>query len=232
MALLAACVVASACGDTDEDSGEADTAAADARADSAFAPLAEQYVRLVLGVGQHDGGYVDAYYGPAEWQQAAVAEKPSLDTLATRGARLRQQIQATDVTGASELVQLRKAYLHRQLSAVEAYLLVLQGKKLSFDDESRALYDAVAPTHDEAHFRALVDSLAAVLPGSGPVPARLEAYRRDFVIPKEKLDTVFKAAIAEARRRTAANVELPAGETFTLEYVTNKSWSGYNWYQG
>jgi hypothetical protein len=27
-------------------------------------------------------------------------------------------------------------------------------------------------------------------------------------------------------------VELPATESFTVEYVTNKSWSGYNWYQG
>ena len=25
---------------------------------------------------------------------------------------------------------------------------------------------------------------------------------------------------------------LPADERFTVEYVTNKSWSGYNWYQG
>ena len=25
---------------------------------------------------------------------------------------------------------------------------------------------------------------------------------------------------------------LPATESFTVEYVTNKSWSGYNWYQG
>ena len=26
--------------------------------------------------------------------------------------------------------------------------------------------------------------------------------------------------------------QLPAGESFTVEYVTGKSWSGYNWYQG
>src|SRR5437588_8060663 len=25
---------------------------------------------------------------------------------------------------------------------------------------------------------------------------------------------------------------LPPGESFRVEYVTNKSWSGYNWYQG
>jgi hypothetical protein len=27
-------------------------------------------------------------------------------------------------------------------------------------------------------------------------------------------------------------VTLPSNERFTVEYVTNKSWSGYNWYQG
>ena len=27
-------------------------------------------------------------------------------------------------------------------------------------------------------------------------------------------------------------MQLPADESFTLEYVTNKPWSGYNWYQG
>jgi hypothetical protein len=52
------------------------------------------------------------------------------------------------------------------------------------------------------------------------------------VIPRERLDTVFKAAIDACRARTLAHVQLPPGEHFTVEYVTNKSWSGYNWYQG
>jgi hypothetical protein len=29
-----------------------------------------------------------------------------------------------------------------------------------------------------------------------------------------------------------AHYSLPAGEAFTLEYVTDKPWSGYNWYKG
>ena len=41
-----------------------------------------------------------------------------------------------------------------------------------------------------------------------------------------------RAAIAECRRRTVAHIPLPAGEAFTLEFVTGRSWSGYNWYQG
>ena len=61
---------------------------------------------------------------------------------------------------------------------------------------------------------------------------RYEAFRRQFVIPPAKLDAVFKLAIQACRERTTAHVKLPAGEQFTVEYVKNKSWSGYNWYQG
>jgi len=43
---------------------------------------------------------------------------------------------------------------------------------------------------------------------------------------------VFGAAIAEGRRRTAEHIALPEGDAFSLEYVTQKPWSGYNWYKG
>ncbi|HSL68756.1 MAG TPA: hypothetical protein VK864_00875, partial [Longimicrobiales bacterium] len=203
-----------------------------AAADSLMQPIAESYVKLVLGVGEHDANYVDAYYGPPEWRAQVKVEKPSLDTLAARAHRLLAEIQPLVVSESDTLVQLRRQYLERQLLAVRAYLGMLKGEKLAFDDESHALYDAIAPTFPESHFQALLDSLSAILPGSGPVPARLESYKRAFVIPPAKLDTVFRAAIAEARRRTAAQIQLPANEEFVLEYVTAKPWSGYNWYQG
>jgi hypothetical protein len=109
---------------------------------------------------------------------------------------------------------------------------MLRRERLSFDEESRALYDAVAPTFPESHFQNVLDQLEKQLPGTGPVLPRYEAFRSAFVIPKDRLDAVFQAAIAGCRERTAAHIALPPGERFTLEYVTNKSWSGYNWYQG
>src|SRR6266516_848510 len=33
--------------------------------------IAERYVKLVLALGEHDTDYVDAYYGPPEWREAA-----------------------------------------------------------------------------------------------------------------------------------------------------------------
>src|SRR5690606_8698108 len=118
-----------------------------------------------------------AYYGPAEWREQATAEQPSLDSIARRAERLVAELRGLQLDSASELVQLRRSYLSRQLESLAAYVGMLQGERLSFDAESQALYDVTAPSYDEAHFRSLLDSLANVLPGSGTVAVRLERYK-------------------------------------------------------
>jgi hypothetical protein len=57
-------------------------------------------------------------------------------------------------------------------------------------------------------------------------------FRSQFEIPGDRLADVFDAAIAECRRRTLMHIDLPANESFSIEYVNDKPWSGYNWYQG
>jgi hypothetical protein len=194
--------------------------------------IAERYVKLVLAVGQHDENYVDAYYGPEAWQAEAKSEKRPLDSIKQDAASLIEQLRKLDVSTAEEIVLLRHQYLVKQLEALAARVEMLKGTKLTFDQESKSLYDAVAPTYPESHFQTVLTSLDALLPGSGTLADRLERLKRDFIIPKDKLDTVFKAAIEEARKRTRKHISLPAQESFQLEYVTGKSWSGYNWYKG
>ena len=70
------------------------------------------------------------------------------------------------------------------------------------------------------------------MPGSGPLAERVEAFQSRFTIPREKLKPVFDAAIAECRARTLQHIPLPKKENFDLAFVTGKSWSGYNYYQG
>jgi hypothetical protein len=196
--------------------------------------VAPAYVKLVLAVGRHDKDYVDAFYGPAEWKSEVEAANRPLDAIASEADALVARLTAIPEPG-DEMLRLRRNYLTRQLQALAARVAILRGKKMSFDEESRALYDAVAPTLTEDHFRAIRDGLDSVLPGAGGAASlvdRYEAWRKDFTIPKEKVDPVFRAAIAECRDRTAAHMTLPPAESFTVEYVTGKSWSGYNWYQG
>jgi hypothetical protein len=200
--------------------------------------IAERYVHLVLALGQHDPDYVDAFYGPAEWKAQAEKEKKSLDAIGAEAAELSATLAKTSdaATSGDEMFKLRREYLQKQISALAARVRILKGEKLKFDDESRALYDAVAPTYPDSHFIQIIKQLDAKIPGpSRPGDSlwqRYENWRKPFIIPKEKLDAVFQAAIKECRARTLAHVALPPNESFTVEYVTNKPWGGYNWYKG
>ena len=195
--------------------------------------LAEAYVRLVLAVGQHDAAYVDAYYGPPEWRAEAAAVVVPLADLAAEAARLRAALR-TDLSldeGGADAAG-RRRFLYGQVVAVEARVAQLSGQRFTFDEESSLFYDVVAPTHSEAHFAATVAELEGLLPGDGPLIERLDAFRAQFIIPPNRLAPVFEAAIARCRQQTAEWVSLPADESFSVEYVQNKPWSGYNWYQG
>ena len=195
--------------------------------------VAEQYVRLVLAVGRHDADYVDAYYGPAEWKTEAEHQKRPLADIESDAARLIQRLPALSAADRrDDLIVLRREYVRRQLEALRARVRMLEGTRLTFDEESQALYDAVAPEHDDSFFRATLQELDRLLPGLGTPGQRYDAFRRRFVIPPERLGRVFDCAIAECRRRTLAHVALPESETFAVEYVTSKPWSGYNWYCG
>ena len=196
-ALAAACVLAAACATPGTAPPATDTL-------SIMNDVAPAYVKLVLAVGRHDKDYVDAFYGPAEWKSEVEAANKPLEAIASEADALVAQLTALPEPG-DEMLRLRRNYLTRQLQALAARVAILRGKKLSFDEESRALYDAVAPTLTEEHFRAIRDELDSVLPGAGGAASlvdRYEAWRKDFTIPKEKLDPVFRAAIAECRDRS------------------------------
>jgi hypothetical protein len=195
--------------------------------------LGERYVRLVLAMGQHDPDYVDAYYGPPEWRTQAEAEKRPVAMIAADAAALAQEVAAAmPRADADELTRLRHQYLARQLQALRSRAAMLTGTRLTFDEESKALYDAVAPVHTEAEFAGALAALETRLPGTGPLAERYDEFRKQFVIQPDRLDAVFTAAIDGCRSRTLEHIQLPAGERFSVEYVTGKSWGGYNWYQG
>jgi hypothetical protein len=195
--------------------------------------LAERYVRLVLDLGQHDADYVDAYYGPPEWRKDAESKQAPLADIAARADALAADIDAARPSSdAEELVRLRHDYLRGQVGALRARAAMLMGRHFRFDEESKALYDAVAPIHAEREFADTLAQLERHLSGSGSLADRFDRFRRRFVVPPERLAATFNAAIDGCRSRTLQHITLPAGESFTVEYVTNKSWSGYNWYQG
>ncbi len=151
---------AASCGGGDRRPSDGRAIVVDSAAEVGMNSVAESYVQLVLAVGQHDPDYVDAYYGPEQWKDVAEVNRLPLGTI---GSMALEQLDALDQEGRparDELLKLRYDYLTKQLQSLIAHTRMLEGDNLSFDEESKALYDAVAPTHTERDFQGVLDELA------------------------------------------------------------------------
>ncbi|MFL6733729.1 MAG: hypothetical protein ACJ8EY_03430 [Sphingomicrobium sp.] len=196
--------------------------------------IARDYVKLSLTIGEKEEGYIDAYYGPAELQAAAKADAPkaSLDALLAQVDALKKRADAFSGEGEDASDVRRAKFLSAQLTAAATRLRMMRGEKLSFEDEAQGLFGVRPKLQPLSSFDPIVARIEALVPGSGPLPARLDAFNNRFNIAKDKLKPVFDAAIAECRRRTLEHIKLPANERFDMAFVTGKSWGGYNYYQG
>ena len=195
--------------------------------------IARDYVLLSLTIGEKEEGYIDAYYGPSELQAQARAEAAgqSLDALAGRAAQLSKRV--TEAGQQAEGIEHRRArFLAAQLTAAATRLRMLRGEKLSFEDEAQGLFGVRPVLKPLQSYDALLSQVERLVPGSGPLAERVEAFQRRFTIPTDRLLPVFNAAIAECKARTVRHIKLPQGEKFDLGFVSGKSWSGYNYYQG
>jgi hypothetical protein len=222
---LAACVLA-ACG------LDVDTADTASDVPTPLDRVAEQYVKTALAFRAYDDSYVDAYYGPIAWSEEAESRAVSLEELKTEAENQLAVVRAIEVSADPEVVAARKDGLQKRLLALLLRMDMAAGSRLAFEDESRTLFDAVAPVVDETYLRNLIFEIDRLVPGAGNLSDRVNEFRSGFIIPSERLADVFDAAIEECRRRTLEHIALPANESFTIEYVTDQPWSGYNWYQG
>jgi hypothetical protein len=219
---LLSILVISAC------SGEAPPA----QPDIDLEPLAREYLFLELSMGAHDEGHVDAYFGPEEIRQAAQRARLSLTEIRLQAADVTADLQTAAAQTSDPTTRMRIDGLLGRLTALETRVDLNEDKTLPFDQESERLFAARAPDHDAAYFQAILDDIDELLGGEGDLPTRVTEFQSQFIIPTGNLRAVFAVAIEECRRRTLEHIELPENESFSIEYVTEKPWSGYNWYQG
>lgn len=206
-------------------------ATADPSGDSMDA-IARDYVALILEIGEREPGYVDAYYGPAEWQEAAKASPRTVPQLIQGAAGLTERLNGMSTRGVEPAVVQRRAYLLAHVSAASARLRMLSGEKMGFADEAEALFGIRPELRPLETYDPILAEIDALLPGEGSLTDRVTAFRADYVIPRDRLQVVMDAAIAECRARTVRHITLPANERFTLSFVGDKPWSGYNYYLG
>jgi hypothetical protein len=192
--------------------------------------LARDYVRLALEIDAHESGYVDAYFGPDEWREAArrsPRERPQLKAEADR------IFSALVPHALGEGVDAQRArVLGANTSSARFRLDMIDGKRVPFADEAEALFALRPNIRPFSDFDAALERIEALVPGPGVLSERVEAFRSRYSIPDNRVAAVMEAAIAECRKRTAARINLPANENFSMALVKDKSWGAYNYYKG
>lgn len=194
--------------------------------------IAAEYVKLVFQAAQYDKDLVDAYFGPEELKAEALENKITPEEIQKNIDNLLFQISNLNSKSYSSLELSRKSYLYRMLKSMKARIDLVKGKKMSFDQESKLIYDIVAPRSCNKGYKKYLKKLSKILPGKGSVKERYMKLREQFIIPEDKMDAVFTAAINECRKRTKDCITLPHNEEFTVEYVKDVSWGAYNWFKG
>jgi len=190
--------------------------------------LAEEYIRLALAIEEHMPGYVDAYFGPEEWQTESKQDgKLPLQNLTERTVQL-----ANDISKADNMDAQRKDFLIRQVTAMQMSLRLLAGEKVSLTEEVNAIYDVQPKWKDESHFEEANKELESLLPPGDSLLDRMQTWKKTLEVPIEKAKELLPTVSKRLRDITNQKFDLPEDETFTLEWVSDKPWAAYNWYLG
>lgn len=194
--------------------------------------IAGDFVRMTIEAGEREPGYVDAYYGPREYMVAAKAAPRPVYLLRKEADRLQGLLAFVPNKDLTPDERRRKLFLKGQIKAAQTRLAMIAGDKFSFQDEAQGLFGVRPVIRPLKSYDPILARIDKLVPGKGDLAARVDAFQARYVIPTDRLEPVMKAGIAACKARTEAHIKLPPGERFDLSFVTNKPWSGYNWYQG
>lgn len=189
--------------------------------------LSRRYVELGFGLERHIEGTVDAYVGPPEIRDAVLnGPLPSPQDLLDRATSLLADVSST------ELPPSRTDYLAAQVLALHTTCRKLNGEAIGYRDEVRLCFDIEAEKTPEAVYNDAIAALGDALPGDGDIAGRMIAWREQFEIPVETARLMIEIIANETRTRAAVFAPLPEVEGIEIAMVSNKPWSGYNWYLG
>src|SRR3954449_8683571 len=189
--------------------------------------LPSEYVRLGLRFDRLESGFVDAYTGDPRLR-AEVEDEP-----APTPQQLRDQARALlGELDAAGLPADRTDYLRGQLAGLECTARKMSGEPVGFVDEVASYFQVDVTLGDPAEYAAAHAELETLLPGSGSLAERYAAHRRREECPPERLEAAVHAVSSALRDRVRGQYGLPEVETVRYEVVTDKPWSGFNYYEG
>mgnify|MGYP000885721452 FL=1 len=197
--------------------------------------LIRDYLMLGLRFDRIEEGYVDAFTGDPELRRL-VADEPAPEPaqLLRQAERLLAELPQVprSSAGPGGFTDQRAAFIGAHLRALACAARKFAGEPVGFVQEVRDYFDVEIARGDPDRYRAAHARLDEVLGGSGPLAERMEAHRSAEEIPPQRLEECIHAFSSALRDRVRASYPLPDNETVVYEVVTDKPWSGFNYYEG
>ncbi|WP_374116476.1 DUF885 domain-containing protein [Hoyosella sp. YIM 151337] len=194
---------------------------------SAMHPVVREYLLLGLRFDRIEEGFVDAYTGDPDLRRIVAQEPPPQPAdLAARAEQLRADVQGSGLSAA------RQRFLDVHLRALACSARKFAGEDVRFIDEVNEYFDVPISLGNEDDYRGAHRALDDVLPGSGDLRERMRTYRSGEEIPPERLSECVDAFASALRDRVRTRFGLPDRERIDFEIVTDKPWSGFNYYLG
>lgn len=193
--------------------------------------LIRDYLMLGLRFDRIEDGYVDSFTGDPLLRRA-VADEPAPEPaeLARQADRLLAEL--PQVPRTDGFTDQRADFIGAHLTALACSARKFAGEPVGFVDEVQAYFDVRISRGDEDRYRAAHARIDEVLGGSGPLVERMAAHRSAEEIPPHRLEECIHAFSSALRDTVRATYPLPDAETIVYEVVTDKPWSGFNYYEG
>ncbi|BBZ18639.1 hypothetical protein MGAD_29740 [Mycolicibacterium gadium] len=183
---------------------------------------------LGLRFDRVEDGYVDSFTGDPELRRIVANEPPPEPAdLTLQAERLLAELDA-----GTDLEQSRAEFIAAHLRALACAGRKFSGQHVGFVDEVDAYFDVRIAKGDPEQYRQAHAKLDEALSGTGSLAERMTAYRAGEEVPPERLEECIHAFSSALRDRVRAEYPLPDAETITYEVVTDKPWSGFNYYLG
>jgi hypothetical protein len=191
--------------------------------------IASRYIQLALELARHDPSLVDHWLveppTPASGGRRPVALlRTEADGLTADTARL-----VLELGGPG---RARAEWLQGQARALQLVAGRLLGESVPFDTEARLAFGLSPERADRFQVDRAHEALARELPGGGPLPARLAAFRGRFQVPSDARNAVMRAAIEACDQVARPALGLPDDGIVDVGFVDGLPWDAHARYRG
>ena len=190
--------------------------------------LIREYLLLGLRFDRIEDGYVDSFTGDPALRRA-VADEPAPDPadLARQAQRL-----LAEVPRSGGLEQARADYLAAHLRALDCAGRKFAGEQVGFVDEVEAYFDVRIGKGDTTATRPPTPSSRRRCPATVGWPTGCRPTAPPTRSRRSGSRSASTRSPAHCATGCAPTSRCPTAETVNYEVVTDKPWSGFNYYLG